>query len=197
MHDDHRGVDRNGNVFVGLTGRCVKRDGARPLVAPRFFSPAACGGWSLVELVIVLAVAAVLTFFAVRSFQPKEALALEQAERLRNDLRHMQMLAMTWGQALRLTTGATTYSVSCVTAGPNPPCNASPVIDPATGRAYSVTLEPGLNLAGPGFSLDLDALGRPRNGAALITANATFTISGASVARTVTVTPITGFTAAQ
>lgn len=166
------------------------------MAAPRFFS-AACRGWSLVELVLVLVVAGLLAFFAVRSFQPKEAIALEQAERLRNDLRHMQMLAMTWGQPLRLTAGATSYSVSCVTASASPPCNASPVIDPATGNPYSVTLEPGLTLAGPGFTLDFDALGRPRNGASLITAAATFTISGASAARTVTVAPITGFAAAQ
>lgn len=169
-----------------------KDGGARPQAAPRFF----CRGWSLLELVVVITAAAVLALFAVRAFQPKEALALEQAERLRNDLRHMQMLAITWGQPLRLTTAASSYSVSCVSAGAAP-CDASPVVDPATGKAYTVNLESGLSLAGPGFTLDLDALGRPRNGAALVTANATFTISGASAARTVVVAPITGFATAQ
>lgn len=167
------------------------------MAAPRFFPPVACGGWTLIELVIVLVVLAILTYFVVRAFQPKEALALQQAERLRDDLRHVQMLAMTWNQALRLNTAAANYSVSCVTASVNPPCNAAPVIDPATGRPYLINLESGLTLAGPGFSLDLDALGRPKNGAAFIAANATFTISGASVARTVVVTPITGFVTAQ
>jgi prepilin-type N-terminal cleavage/methylation domain-containing protein len=161
-----------------------------------FFFPAACRGWSLLELVIVLTVAAVLALFAVRTFQPKEALALEQAERLRNDLRHMQMLAITWGQPLRLTTAASSYSVGCVTAGAAP-CNVTPVIDPATGASYLVNLESGLTLTGPGFTLDMDALGRPKNGAALIAASATFTISGASVARTVVVAPLTGFATAQ
>jgi hypothetical protein len=71
------------------------------------------------------------------------------------------------------------------------------VIDPATGRAYLVNLEPGLDLAGPGFTLDLDALGRPKNGAAFTAASATFTISAASVARTVVVAPITGFVTVQ
>jgi hypothetical protein len=107
------------------------------------------------------------------------------------------MLAITWSQALRLNTAATTYSVSCVTASATPPCNAAPVIDPANGRPYLVNLEPGLDLAGPGFALDLDALGRPKNGAAFIAANATFTISGAGVARTVVVVPLTGFVTAQ
>jgi MSHA pilin protein MshC len=171
----------------------VKRDGAPPLAAPRFFS----AGWTLLELVVVMMVAGLLAFFALRVFQPKEALALEQAERLRNDLRHMQMLAITWGQALRLTAAATSYSVSCVTAGATAPCNASPVVDPATGKAYTVNLESGLSLTGPGFTLDLDALGRPKNGAALLTANATFTIGGASATRTVVVAPLTGFATAQ
>jgi prepilin-type N-terminal cleavage/methylation domain-containing protein len=159
--------------------------------------PRPSSGWTLIELVIVLVVSSIIIYFVVRSFQPKEALALQQAERLRNDLRHMQMLAITWNQALRLNTAATSYSVSCVTASATPPCNAAPVIDPANGRPYLVNLEPGLDLAGPGFALDLDALGRPKNGAALIAANATFTIAGASAARTVGVAPLTGFVTVQ
>jgi hypothetical protein len=77
------------------------------------------------------------------------------------------------------------------------PCNVNPVVNPATGQPYLVNLEPGFTLAGPGFSLDLDALGRPKNGAALISANATFTITGGSAARSVTVAPLTGFAVAQ
>jgi len=83
-----------------------------------------------------------------------------------------------------------------VTAGAAP-CAVSPVVNPATGQSYLVNLEPGLTLTGPGFTLDLDALGRPKNAAAFISANATFTISGSSTARTVVVAPITGFVTAQ
>jgi prepilin-type N-terminal cleavage/methylation domain-containing protein len=164
--------------------------------APRLLS-AADKGWTLLELTIVVAVGAVLAYVAVRTLHPQEAIALEQAERLRNDLRQVQMLAITWGQPLRVTAAATSYSVSCVTASASPPCNVSPVINPLTRAGYLVDLEPGLNLAGPGFLLDLDALGRPKNGAALITANAVFTISGGGGARTVVVAPITGFVSAQ
>jgi type II secretory pathway pseudopilin PulG len=174
----------------------MNQNGAQPVAAPRFFSPRRGAGWSLFELVIVLAVLSILIFFVVRSFQPQEAIALQQAERLRSDLRHAQMLAVTWSQALRVAVAASSYSVSCVTAGPAP-CDVSPVVDPASGRAFLVNLEAGLSLAGPGFSLDLDALGRPKNGGALIAANATFTLSGAGTARTVTVAPLTGFAAAQ
>ena len=174
----------------------MKQDGAPPLAAPRFFVPRACAGFSLLEITVVVVIAAIMVFFAARVFQPKEALALQQAERLRSDLRNVQMLAITWSQPLRVTTAAGNYSISCVTAG-TAPCNVSPVVNPASGQAYLVNLEPGLTLSGPGFSLDLDALGRPKNGAALITTTATFTISGASTARTVVVAPITGFVSAQ
>ena len=145
---------------------------------------------------MVLAVLSVLIYFGVRSYQPKEAIALQQAERLGNDIRNVQMLAINWSQALRVTTAANSYSVSCVVAGAAP-CNVAPVVNPATAQPYLVNLEDGLTLAGPGFSLDLDTLGRPKNGANLTVASATFTITGASVARTVVVAPITGFVTAQ
>lgn len=152
---------------------------------PLIFGRAA--GWTLVELAVVLVIGAIVAYFVVRNFQPKQAIALEQAEQLRNDLRHMQTLAMTWGQPLRLTVAANLYSISCVTAGAAP-CNVSPVVDPATGKPFSVNLESGLTLAGP--TLDMDAMGRP-------SAGATFTISGGGTARTVVVAPITGFVTAQ
>jgi type II secretory pathway pseudopilin PulG len=174
----------------------VKEHGAPPLAAPLFFTPRRVAGWSFLELTIVLGVLSILTYFAVRNFYSQEAIALQQAERLRNDLRHVQMLAITWNQPLRVTATPGSYSVSCVTAGASP-CNVVPVINPATGQPYAVNLESGMTLAGPGFSLDLDALGRPKNGASLIASNATYTISGGTTARSVVVAPVTGFATAQ
>lgn len=145
---------------------------------------------------MVLLIAAVLGVLAIQRFRPLETQSLQQAERLRNDIRHMQMLALTWGQPLRLATAAGSYSVACVSAGAAP-CDASPVIDPATGRAFLVPLEAGLTLSGPGFALDFDALGRPKNGAALIVANATLSVSGGGTVRSVLVQPISGFATVQ
>ena len=170
----------------------MERNGAPPLAAPRFSFSARSAGWTLIELSVVLAIASVLIFFAVRSFQPQDAIVVQQAERLRNDIRNVQMLAITWNQPLRITTAAGNYSITCVTAGAAP-CNVSPVLNPVTGQSYQVNLEPGLALAGPGFSLDLDTLGRPKNGATLIGVNALFTISAGGTARTVTVVPLTAF----
>ena len=179
-------------------------DGA-PIRAPRFFSRAATAGWTLTELVIVLVVASIMTtVVVVRSLPPKQPQALLQAERLRDDLRHMQLLAMTWNQSLRLTVqaGPPRYSVACVTASAVAPCNAIPVLDPGRGGLFQVNLEEGLDLslligAGASLTLDMDPLGRPRNGAALIGANSTFTIGGGGVSRTVVLLPLTGFATAQ
>ena len=127
---------------------------------------------------------------SVRSYQPKDALALQQAERLRNDLRNVQMLAITWSQALAHHRGGQQLlRSSCVTAGRGAVQRQPGDQSRRTGRPICVNLESGLTLAGPGFDLDLDALGRPKNGANFIAANATFTITGASAARTVVVAP--------
>lgn len=169
-----------------------------PLRAPRFFARArgGCGGWSLAELALVIVILAVLTYLAVLRFRPLDVQALQQADRLRNDLRHAQMLALAWGQPLRLSVAAGGYSLSCVSLGAAP-CDTTPVIDPASGQAFSVSVEPGLALSGPGFALDFDALGRPKNGASLISAAATFTVSGGEAPRQVVVSPVTGFASVQ
>jgi type II secretory pathway pseudopilin PulG len=165
--------------------------------APLFFRH---GGWTLFELVIVLVVLSVLTYVVVRSLRPGETLALQQAERLRDDVRHMQTLAMTWNEPLRLNLVAgppASYFVSCVSGVASAPCNgAAAVFDPAKGGPFQVQLPSELALAGPGFTLDIDTLGRPKDGANYAP-TATFTITGGGVARTAVVTPLTGFVTAQ
>jgi Tfp pilus assembly protein FimT len=164
-------------------------------------------GWSLAELAMVIAICAILGVGALMLFRPRDTQAQQLAERLRDDLRHAQILAITWVQPLRMTVASTTtYNVACVTASAVAPCNATPVIDPATGQAFTVSiaapsathpLQSGFTMTGPGFNLDFDALGRPRNAGALIAANASFTISGGSANRSVVVAPITGLVAVQ
>jgi len=173
--------------------------------APRFFSSAACAGWTLFELVIVLVILAIVTYAVVRSLRPAEALALQQAERLRDDLRHAQMSAMNLGRSQQLKlgapaacAGASYYVINCTVAAPDPCTGApdTPIADPRQpGGVFCVTVQPGLALAGA--NLYFDPLGRPKTGTALIAANATFTITGGGLARTAVVTPLTGFVTAQ
>jgi MSHA pilin protein MshC len=146
-------------------------------------------GFTLVELVIVLVVLGILSVYAaMRNSNPAAYTLRSQAEKMASDLRHVQALATTWGRGLRVAVApdGTGYSVSCVTAGTSP-CNASPVINPTTGSAFTVTLQQGALLAGPVLSLEIDSLGKPN-------AAATYTLSaGDAATRNVAVAALTGF----
>jgi len=139
-----------------------------------------------------MVIAAILVAVAVSS-RPDDVKARYQAERLRTDLRYAQMLALTWGVTLRMTTAAGSYSVACA-SGASGPCASSPVVDPATGAAFSVSLESGLTLS-PVTTFDLDSLGRPRSsGGALLSTDTTFQVAASGgPTYTVTVRPTTGF----
>ena len=152
---------------------------------------------------MIVVIAAVLIYMSVRFLAPLEAQAFQQAERLRNDVRHIQVLALTWNQPLRLTVAsATRYEVCCLNAAMTActtgaaPCGANPVVDPATGRSFRVDLESGLTVSGAA-SVEFDKLGRPCNGAALRTASASFDIAGGPSSRSVVIAPITGFATVQ
>lgn len=145
-------------------------------------------GFTLVELVIVIVVVGVISAYAFMKNSSSSMYSLKsQGQTMANDVRHVQALATTWGRSLRITTAAGangTYAVSCVNAGSSP-CDVSPVINPATGTAFSVSLEKDLVLSGPA-TLDIDSLGKPA-------ASATYqlTIDGATVS--VVVQALTGF----
>ena len=150
-------------------------------------------GYTLVEFIAVAGIVAIIAVVALVTTSTGPAVSGYQADGLRNSIRHMQELAMTWGRPLQLAVAAGGYSVSCVTAGPAP-CNASPVIDPATGGAFSVSAESGISFAAG--SLAVDELGRPATcspGCTVLGANTTFSVSGGGKTWTVQVSPLTGF----
>lgn len=148
-------------------------------------------GFTLIELAMVIVVVSILGVVVMtRYHQPAETTVSIEADHLARDIRHMQMLAMTWRQTLRLTAAGTDYSVSCVTAGPAP-CNVAPVVDPATAAAFNRTLASNVTVVGA--TLDIDALGRPVTGGALFNGDTTYTLTGGSEMSTVTVTRLTGF----
>jgi type II secretory pathway pseudopilin PulG len=152
--------------------------------------PHRTAGFTLIELVMIIVIVSVLGVVAVGRSQSTEITVSIEADHLARDIRHMQMLAMTWGQSLRLTAAGTSYNVSCITAGPAP-CNVAPVVDPATAAAFNRSLESNVTVAGA--ALDIDALGRPLAGGALLNGDTTYTLTGGTETSTVTVARLTGF----
>ena len=156
--------------------------------------PACERGFTFVELVVVLAIAGVLAAVAASRWNATSATAPYQGELLARSIRHMQMLAMTWGSTLLLTPASGGYSVSCASAG-TPACASgpgTPVTDPASGAPFRVVLSYGVTLTGP--ALYLDSLGRPVSSAGTLLSSATvYTMSAGTQTWSVSVAPITGF----
>lgn len=148
-------------------------------------------GFTLVELIMVLLVVGIVAAYAaVRGYSAAEVTLPSQAQKMATDLRHAQTLASTWGASLVVSAGAggNVYSVSCKTASTTPPCNASPVIDPATGAAFSVTLAKNVGFSAVSNpALTFSSLGKPD-----AATTASYTLSSGTSTNTVTVEVITG-----
>src|SRR5258706_2699290 len=158
------------------------------------------GGFSLVELVIVMVIVAIVAAtVALRLSAQTNSAVVGDADQLRRNLSHVQALALGWGARSRAATAADgrSYSVTCRTALGRDPCNAvgDSVTDPATGTAFSVTLSSGVTLAPVSNTLDFDSLGRPVGTTGLLSSTpvVTYTLTGGSRTVTITVAPITGF----
>lgn len=145
-------------------------------------------GFTLIELIMVIVVLGIVSTYAVmRSGTPTEVTLPSQAETMASNIRHVQTLATTWGRSLRISvaTGANgSYSVSCVTVGASP-CNTSPVINPATGGTFSVSLQKNVVLGGTA-TLDFNSLGQP-------TTAASYSLSSGSSTKTVSVAALSGY----
>ncbi len=155
-------------------------------------------GFTVMELIIVILVIGVLAASVFASFSGlDQQRVVLQADLLRRDLSHLQLMAISQRQRLWLFVAAdgSGYYV-CNSSN----CTGANVIDPATRENFAVTLPGGVTLAAsPGGSLEIDGLGRPSSGAVLISAVPAkmYTLSGADRQATVRVNPITGFATAN
>lgn len=141
------------------------------------------GGFTLVELVVVLGLVAALAAMAMPYLGRSDGTLGAQAHRLARDLRHVQAMAMNQGRTMLF--DVQSVSLYRVAVG------GSVVDDPATGRAFSVTLDEGVTLSGT--DMEIDSMGRPVASGVPLTEERRFVLSSASRSAVVSMSPVTGF----
>jgi prepilin-type N-terminal cleavage/methylation domain-containing protein len=161
-------------------------------------------GMTFVELIIVIVVVSILGAVVVVSLSSKSTYAVAtQADQMRRDISHLQILATSWRVPLRLTTAYDSgvaqyyYKVTCQAAQSGTPCaNATPgttvPVDPATGLTFQIYLTDGVSLTQP-TTLDFDSVGRPSSGSNLVTTDQDYQLSLSGTTVHVYVRAITGY----
>jgi MSHA pilin protein MshC len=172
------------------------RNRRHPVKSTRpFGKPARCAGLTLVELVLVMVLISGVSAVVVTQISSyTKHKALVQADQLRRDVAHMQLLAISQSARMRLTvSGGSSYSVT-YQACPTGTCTVgNTVTDPATAQAFTVTASTNVTISPTTATLEFDSLGRPLSSGALSTASQNLVVTGASRSATVTVAPLTGF----
>ncbi len=153
-------------------------------------SPA--GGFTLVELVVVIVLAAILAIALVPRTPTKGGLSLSgQAEQLASDLRYVQTLSMTRGRRYCLNLTTTGYSMT------TNDCSTTAGVEHPAGLSFPVVLD-GVSLSWtnlPNNLVTFSGKGVPYSDAAAtsaLSANAVISLSGSDGTRHVCITPETG-----
>lgn len=157
------------------------------------------GGFTLMQLIMVLSMVGVLSAYVIPKIMPSagKGTAPYQALKLADNLRHTRMLAVAWGKGLKFKSDSATYRVTCsipaacsnaTPTASNCPNPTAVVIDHGHNGPFCIALESGVTLSGP-TEIEFDLLGRPLTGS-----SSTYQLFvGSSLMATVTVAAGTGF----
>ncbi|HEV2614610.1 MAG TPA: GspH/FimT family pseudopilin [Gammaproteobacteria bacterium] len=147
--------------------------------------------FTLIELIVVIIIAAILAAIAVSRWPGTEINLNAQAQQLASDIRYTQTLAMSRAQDYRLNLTATTYSITTTGgAAINNPVTGNASV--ALGSGITITLSP-TNL--PSNLIAFNSLGVPyTNSGATTTLNsaAVITLTSGANTKTITIQPQTG-----
>ncbi|MEX2163359.1 MAG: GspH/FimT family pseudopilin [Sulfuricaulis sp.] len=150
------------------------------------------GGFTLMELVVIIVLVAILAFTVVPRYLSKGSIDVSiMAEQLANDIRFTQSLAMTSGNGNRINLTAAAYQITTSSGGP--------VVHPVTGSSAPISMN---NVSLSGYNPPLtnnyvafDGKGVPYTDVAASTAlaaAASITLTAGGNTRTVMISPQTG-----
>ena len=143
------------------------------------------GGYTLMELMMTMVIIAIVAVTAIVKWPGTASVfnvSSAQSDQVAYDIRYAQSLAMTRatsGQRFRITFSTSSYTIAD---------NSNTVIK-------SVSLSSGQSFASNGFTggyLAFDSIGRPYNGATLMSATVTIGVTGGGSTKTITVWDNTG-----
>ena len=152
------------------------------------------GGFTLVELIVLLLVIAVIAVLAAPKMGSEQVSVATEAEQLAGDIRYVQTLAMTQAQRYRINLTATGYTFTLADAG------GTAVIHPFTGSTAQINWNSGTSVALPPAGLPsnlvaFDGRGVPYTdnlATTALAATATIVLSRGTANQQISISPETG-----
>ncbi len=145
-------------------------------------------GFTLIELVLVILIAAILSTYAIIRFPTGSINIAAQADQIMADIRHAQSLAINRGQRYRINFNNDRYWISSADG-------ATLYTHPASGSTM-ILLDTGITLSSSHGFLVFDGQGTPYTNAltpgTTLATNAVITLSTSGETRTVRISPETG-----